>query len=209
MTSWTVVLVGVLLLLGVDAALTWWVRQAAARRLAQAVGAPVDVHVRGWPATVRLPLGRLRGVVLRATDVPAGGTRLRVLEVVLDGVRPRPTHGGGWEVATTGGSFSAHLDPEGFRALAPLPDRVLDVRFVPGRVRFRFPGGVEVAATMSVEDQLVVLVPDVERLEVLSVLRVAFPLEELPFGATVEEVEVVEGAVIVRGSVGGFDVAVD
>lgn len=208
MTSWTGLLVAVLLLLGVDAALTWWVRQATSRRLAEAVGAPVEVHVRGWPATVRLPLGRLRAVILRATDVPAGGTRLRVLEIVLDGVRPRPTHGGGWEVATTGGSFSARLDPDGFRALAPLPDRVLDVRFVPGRAHFRFPGGVEAAATMSVEDQVVVLVPDVQRLEVLSVLRITVPLEELPFGAAVEEVEVVEGAVIVRGSVGGFDVAV-
>lgn len=209
MTSWTVVLVAVLLLLGVDAALTWWVRQTTARRLAEALGAPVEVHVRGWPATFRLPLGRLRNVVLRATDVPAGRTRLRVLEVVLDGVRPRPTAGGGWEVATTGGSFDARLDPDGFRALAPLPDRVLDVRFVPDRVLFRFPGGVEVAATMSVEDEVVVLAPDVERLDLLSVLRIAFPLEELPFGATVEEVEVVDGAVIVRGAVGGFGVAVD
>lgn len=204
---WVLAALGLLLL--ADGTLTWWVRREAAGRLEEALGAPVAVDVRGWPAVLRLPLGRLRAVTLRADEVPIGRTTLRELVIELDGVRPRLTDGGDWRIATRGGSFTARLDPDGFRALAPLPDEVLDVRFVPDRVRFRFPGGVEVAATMSVEDEVVVLAPDVERLDLLSVLRIAFPLDELPFGATVREVEVVEGALLVRGTVGALELGGD
>lgn len=204
-TFLTGALVALVVMLLADALLTWWVRREAAARLENALGVPVEIDVRGWPAALRLPLGRLRSVILRADEVPVGRTTLRELEVELDGVRPRITRDGGWRAATRGGSFTARLDPDGFRALAPLPSEVLDVRFVPSQIRFRLPGGVAVPASVSVEDDLVVLAPEISRLEVLSVLRFAFPLEELPFGASVREVEVVEGALLVRGTVGALE----
>lgn len=204
---WMAVALGALLI--TDALMTWWVRREAAGRLEAAIGAPVEVDVRGWPAILRLPLGRLRAVTLRARDVPAGRTNLRVLEVELHGVRPWLTDGSGWRIGSNGGRFTARLDRDGFRDLAPLPDAVVDVRLVADRVRFELPGGVNVPASVRIEGDVVVLIPDVERLEVLSVLRIAFPLEELPFGASVDEVEVVEGALVFRGTVGALEVGPD
>lgn len=196
----------VLVLLVVDGAVTWRVRQTAADRISRSLDAPVDLHVRGWPASLRLPLGRLRSVRVEARGVPAAGTRLTELDVDLRGVRPRSLPGDGLALASTGGRFTARLDPEAFRSLAPLPSSVVRVGFEPGQIRFTLPGGVAVPASVSLDDDVVVLTPEVERLGVLSVLRFAFPLEVLPFGATVDDVHVTTDALLIEGTVGPLQV---
>lgn len=200
--------VAVLVLLVVDGVVTRRVRQTAADRISRSLDAPVDVHVRGWPASLRLPLGKLSTVRVEAREVPTAGMQLTELAVDMSGVRPRSLGGeAGLVVASAGGRFIARLDPEAFRSLAPLPSSVVSIGFEPELIRFGFPGGVSVPASVSLDGDVVVLTPEVERLGPLSVLRFAFPLEELPFGAAVDEVHVRADALLIEGTVGPLEVS--
>lgn len=194
--------VAVVVLATADLAFTLLVGWLAGKRLTEALGSQVRVVVRGWPASVRLPLGRLGAVELHATEVPLGDARLRDLEVTLRGVRPATSDGAGLSFRARGGEFVGRLGPDGLRSLASLPNGILDITFDDGRIRLALPGDVGVLAAVGVDEGVIVLRPAGESLGPLSVLRIAFPLEDLPFGATIERVDVEEDALVVEGRVG-------
>lgn len=166
----------------------------AARRLAPHLGARPAVDIRGWGSGWRLLTGRLPRVTIRATDVPAGRTRLAELEVHLRHVElPRA----GRELSAASGRFRARLLGADLSSLVDLPTpAVLDL--VDGGVRLTAPGGLAAEADLTVRDGAVLVEPRARLLRLLP-RKLRIDLGELPAGARVERLRVTPSGVIATG----------
>ncbi|MDP9021231.1 MAG: DUF2993 domain-containing protein [Actinomycetota bacterium] len=202
--SWvTTVLVIAAVVIAVDAAATVVLQRIAGREVSRVIGAGASVRLRGWPAALRLATGLTTSARIVATEVPVEPTTIARLQIDLEGVR-RSGDAHGEErhhLAVRSGRYSARIDDDALAALMPAPVR--DVHVGDGRVRFSFPGDVTVDTAVEVQDGVLLLRPVAGRIGVVDLLRITPPIGELPFGATIADVETVSGALVVHGCVQG------
>ncbi|MBW3576757.1 MAG: DUF2993 domain-containing protein [Actinobacteria bacterium] len=199
----TIGLVIAAVVIAVDAAATVVLQRVAGREVSRAMGAGANVRLRGWPAALRLAGGLPTSARIVASEVPMRSTTIARLEIDLDGVRRTGDPGGGTRphLAVRAGRYSARLDEDALGALMPVPVRDVEVR--DGRVRFSFPGHVTVDTAVEIQDGVLLLRPVAGRIGVVDLIRITPPIGELPFGATIADVETVSGALVIHGGVQG------
>ena len=196
----SLVAAAVALLLVADLAVTELAERTAARQLERSLCGEADVDLDGWPVSARLVAGRVPHVhasVDGARPEGLGGpiTRLEVdaRDVRLDGT----------SVASLGaGAFTATVADAEVGALVDLPVVVDRVEFADGRVVVHAVGGLEVPATVALEDDTVVVTPTLG-FAAFPDLALRVPLDALPEGTTVTDVEVGSGMLVVIGTLDG------
>lgn len=181
-----------------DAVGTLALERSAAQRAEQALDAPVDVELEGWPVTVRALTGSIPRASVTSTDVPLteGGATLSRVEATLTDVETRDAGdalAAGELPPATGGSWSAELGAADLRAALPETGQP---RLADGVIRLTF-AGVELDANLTAEDGRLVVVPTAP---LLDWARLELGFEELPGAPAVEGVEVTPQAIRVEGN---------
>jgi hypothetical protein len=184
--------------IGVDAWLTQQAEEKASAQAAALLDADAaEVRLGGWPASLRLLVGSVPEVEVRARGVavPDHELRLGTLDVVLRDVRLdyADLDTGVDRLRGSGGTFTAELDEA---AVGRLAGTVVTLGDGLGEVGEDAP--IEVAA--SVEEGVVVLRPIGAAPE--GATPVALPLPRLPGSALVEGARIVPGGLRLHGRIG-------
>ena len=174
------------------------------RTVEDQLGVPCELHLAERDllraALVRQPVPQ---VDLHADDVPLGDTGARITtlwvkldDVALHGPRLRP------EVTAGRGRFVATFLDEAIDGLVDLPPVVDHVWLLGDGLRVNTVAGVAVTCDLGLEGSQVVVRPRLpEPLDRrLPWRRLAHPVPDLPFGATLETLEVDRGQVVATGS---------
>jgi hypothetical protein len=177
--------------------------QRAAEHASEVLDAPTEVTIRGWPRGLQVVTGEVQSVDLHARDVPMeGGPTIDRLDVTLDRLQVR------WDdlwqeserlPPAEEGRFSAELSEASVRELLGGVADLAELSLVDGAIRLGV-GGLELEATVEARDGAVAIVPQdvVSQLVALEGFRI--DLSDQPGAPRVEEAEVADGRVIVRGT---------
>jgi hypothetical protein len=186
-----------------DRAVATTAERRAGERVSEVIDAPAEVRLHGWAVGLRILVGRVPRAEVRATDVPmddGSGAAIDTLDVTLEDVRLRWSDLNGeaddWPPARAG-TFEATLSADTVWSVSRVPRVLLDMRISDGAVRLRL-AGFEAAAEVRARDGNVDIVP---RSPVARLLGAGMSIDVT--GRTgspyVEEVEVVDDALVVRG----------
>lgn len=193
----------VVLILGIALVLNLVVARQAQSRAEEhalaAIGAPVDVDLRGFPVGLRILTGGRLDARVRARDVPLEGTDaiLSSLVIILDDVRLDREGDGAIEALHA--QFTAELDDDAVQQLIGLPGRIplADVELGSGIARFSIARFPVLDATAAIEDGQVVF-----RLTapIANLLNVRLQLDDLPMGFRADSVEIRRDVLRLEGS---------
>jgi hypothetical protein len=177
-------------------------RQAQTRAEQQAqmaIGAPVDVDLRGFPVGLRLLSGARLDARVRARDVPLEGTAATLTSLVVDLQDARLDRTGEGAIEARQATFTAELDDDAVQQLIGLPGRIplADVELGNGVARFTIARFPLLDATAAVEDGRVVFQLTAP---IANLLDVQLQLDELPLGFRADHVEIRRGVLRLEGS---------
>jgi hypothetical protein len=196
-----VVLAGALFAL--DLVVARMAEERAERQVTDALGAPADVTLHGWPVGLRLLGGRVARAEATARDVPLEDhdasldrvdVTIRRIRVGIDDLRDPP------EVLppASSGTFEARLTGDATWALAAIPSAIADLRISDGAVRLRTLVG-EASADVTVRDGNVLVVPRTP-LGVLLTTDVSLDISDQPGRPVIEEAWIDGDTLVLRGS---------
>jgi hypothetical protein len=191
------------LLVAADFAIATVAEQRAADQASEVLDAPTDVTMRGFPRGLQVILGEVETVELTATDVPMqDGPTIDRLDVTLDRVQIR------WQdlqqetdrlPPAEEGRFSAELSEESVAELLAGIADLAELTLVDGAIRLAV-AGLELEAAVEARDGGVAIVPQdvISQLVALDGFRI--DLSDQPGSPHVEEAEVTDGRIVVRGT---------
>lgn len=196
----SLVVAGLALLLVADLAVTELAERTAARQLERSLCGEAEVDLDGWPVSARLLAGRVPHVHASVDGARPDGLGGPLTRLAVDA---RDVRLDGTTVASLGaGSFTATVADTEVGALVDLPIVVDRVEFADDRVVVHVVGGLEVPATVALEDEALVVTPTLG-FAALPDLALRVPLDGLPEAATVTGVEVGSGMLVVTGTLDG------
>lgn len=180
----------------------------AAEEVSQVLGAPAEVDLGGTFAGLRLLTGRITEAHVTATDVPLEGAPVDAdrIELFLTDVRiglDDLTNGRDTLPEMGSGRFEARIDEAAVAGLVRAPRQLASVRLIEGGVAVRI-AGFQLEADARAVDGDVVLAPRSSILELLSG-EITLDLSDQPGMPYVEEVEVTEQAMVLRGRLEEFE----
>jgi hypothetical protein len=188
-----------------DLAVTRAAEQRTAQRVTRALEADSTVDFQGWPVTVRALLGSIPTAQLKAQDVPLdNGASIDQLDVVLRDVEVNVAdlRGGGERPrnlpAARRGRFEAEISERSVIQMLGVPGNVVDVRLADG-VIVMTAAGVEVEAEAEARDGDVVVSLSGPLANLLGAANFPIDLSEQPGAPAVDEVEIRDGVMLLRG----------
>lgn len=169
-----------------------WVRnrgvQEAANRIAEALGAQVELRVTGRPMLLHLARRHLPNAVIVAHDLPVleGRTTINRLEVDLDDLRlvGRGSHR---RLVADAGRFRVLLTNDALRAMVTLPPYLTAFTVMPNGLRLQTAAGLIVDATVRLQRGAVWVRPRAGMFGLIPRPDFRIPIPELPYGATIED----------------------
>lgn len=198
-----VILVGGLFL--GDLAVTRAAEERTAQRVTRTLGADSTVDFQGWPVTVRALMGTIPSATVVAAEVPLdNGATLSRLDVELRDVDVdvNDLRGGGARSdqlpAARSGRFEAELTEESVVAMLGVPSGIVDVTLEDG-VIVMSAAGLEVEAEAVAENGDVVVSLAGPLAELLGAAKLPIDLSGQPGAPAVEDVEIRNGIMTVRG----------
>jgi hypothetical protein len=198
-----VLLVLAVLLVAADFGIATVAEQRAAEQASEVLQAPTEVTMRGWPRGLQVLLGEVETVEMTATDVPMdGGPTIDRLDVTLHRVQVR------WQdlqqetdrlPPAEEGAFSAELSEESVAQMLSGIGDLAEITLVDGAIRLGV-AGLELEASVEARDGAVAIVPQdvISQLVALDGFRI--DLSGQPGSPRVEEAEVTDGRVVLRGT---------
>jgi hypothetical protein len=193
------------LLVGGDHAATAAAEERIAERISEALDAPTEVTLHGWPLTAYAATGTIPRVDIRATDVPLGrsGVTMDHLSITLRDVRVS------WDDVTGNNDglpeaaeadFEATLTESSLQAVIGLPEELLRIRLRDGIATLDLAGLTEIRADVEADGGIVVvrLRDRVFGLNVPSEIPV--DLRDQPGSPHVLQTSVGEGALVLSGT---------
>jgi hypothetical protein len=198
--------VAVVVLAALVVATELWLRhrgvQRAADRLADAMGAAVELRVVGRPLLRHMVRRHLPAATIVATDVPLrdGQATLNRLQVDLADLRVTGGPGEEHRLTADAGRFQARLLTAELLALVELPPYLVGMSLRPRGLRLQTIGGVYVDAVVDVDPTSLTIRPVTSVLRLLPQSGFRIPLPALPFGATIEAIELHDGRVEASGT---------
>lgn len=188
-------------LFAADLLATQYLEQRTARETSRTLDADTVVDLEGWPVGVRALMGTIPQATVVAEDVPLdNGASLDRLDVVLRDVDVDVNRLGDPDrlPAARSGEFEAVLGEEGVVAMLGLPSGVADVTLEQGVVRVRA-AGLEVEADVEARDGNVIVSLAGPLEQLLGGAEYPIDLSQEPGSPYVEEVEIRDGRLFVRG----------
>lgn len=187
-------------LLAADQWATSWAQERTAEQVSDALGAPAQVRLEGWPVGLRLLWGHVPKAVIVAQDVPIDDeASIERLDVVLIDVRVRRSDlEEGRLPPARDGRFRARVEEASVRELVGWAGRIVDVRLHEGGLQLAL-GGVHVEADVVAERGNVSVRPEERLFGFLGVDGVTIDLSDQPGSPYVEDVATSDRALVLVG----------
>lgn len=198
----TVVLLA-LVAVGVDYGVATLAENGTEQDVSVTLDAPATVEFHGWPVGLRILTGTIPRVEVSATDVPlARGASLDRLDVELTDVEVRISDLTG-EASdrlppARDGTFEAKIDESSVAAMLGLPRRVVALDLA-GGVATLSAAGLRVDAEVTARDGDVLVALQGALVRLLGGAEFRVDLSDEPGSPAVEDVEIRDGVMVLRG----------